>query len=258
MPQRVDYDQIAELYDSQPYRSKEVDADLLTFLNEQADRDANALAILDIGCGTGNQLVADRARLPFARMVGLDLFHSMLCQAAKKADDICWVQADGAQLPFSDESFDFITNQFSFHHVQDKPSMILEVFRVLRSGGQFVMTNICPGEMADWIYYRYFPAALEKDLQDFLPKEEIRDLMTQTGFDSVEIELNPQAHEADLRQFAESVQRRDTCSQLITISDEDYQAGLQRIDAELQNAGGKAILIPTKFCLMKVTGEKIA
>ena len=134
--------------------------------------------------------------------------------------------------------------------------MISEVFRVLRSGGQFVMTNLCPREVVNWIYYRYFPATWEKDLQDFMPKEEMSELMTQVGFDRVEIHLNHQESEEDLRHFAESVRRRDTCSQLITISDADYRAGLEQIDSELRCAEGKPISVQTEFCLMKIAGEK--
>ena len=256
MSARVDYDKIAEIYDSQPFRSKEVDAELLAFLDERAGQGTTELAILDISCGTGNQLVANRAHLPDVRMVGLDPFHGMLRQARRKADDIDWVQADGAKLPFQAASFDFITNQFAFHHVRDKPSMMSEVFRVLRSGGRFVMTNIAPREMRDWIYYRYFPAALEIDLQDFLPKEEMKALMQRTGFDRVEIELNPYQSDQALHDFSKSAGQRDACSQLITISDTDYQAGLQRIDTELRRARGNAISISTKICFLTIVGEK--
>ncbi len=58
---RVNYDEIAHLYDAQPYRAREPDAELLAFAHERLD-----LAILDIGCGTGNQLIANRTALPQA------------------------------------------------------------------------------------------------------------------------------------------------------------------------------------------------
>ena len=48
---RVNYDKIAHLYDTQPYRGRAADSDLLAFAGE---RDPADLAVLDIGCGTGN------------------------------------------------------------------------------------------------------------------------------------------------------------------------------------------------------------
>ena len=75
---RVDCDQIAELYDSQPFRGKEADANLQIFLTEQTTKQIEPLCILEIGCGTGNQLVANRPEVPTARMMGMDRFRGML------------------------------------------------------------------------------------------------------------------------------------------------------------------------------------
>src|SRR5919108_4264514 len=111
---RVNYDTIAHLYDTQPYRDKTVDPELLAFLGQRGS--ADSLSILDIGCGTGNQLVANRAVVPHARLVGLDRSLGMLRQAQPKATDIAWVRADAAMLPFRAESFDFVTCQHVFHH----------------------------------------------------------------------------------------------------------------------------------------------
>ena len=89
---RVDYDAIAPLYDSQPHREKSPDPALAAFL---AVRSAPGTALLlDIACGTGNQLVANRAIAPSARMVGLDGSFSMLRQARVKSAVIGWVHGD--------------------------------------------------------------------------------------------------------------------------------------------------------------------
>ena len=255
---RVDYDQIAHLYDQQPYRQKEVDPHLLKFLDDLAIKTFSSLSILDMACGTGNQLIANCPYVQGARLVGLDLFHAMLQRAVAKTHDIFWVQATCDQPPFPNNSFDFISNQFAFHHVRDKQGMITSVFRILRPGGRFVMTNICPREMQDGIYYQYFPEALEIDLQDFLPKDTIVNLLLQEGFE-VNMELEHMTIEQSLQQFWEVVSRKDSCSQLLTISDSAYQAGLQRLEQELQYHGNTTSTTPvvkTKICLITISAAK--
>ena len=103
---RVDYDAIAHLYDTQPYREKTVDPELVAFLEQHAS--AETLSVLDIGCGTGNQLVANRPLVPHAHLVGLDRFLGMLRQARSKAPGIAWAQADGGALLWQVQSFDFV------------------------------------------------------------------------------------------------------------------------------------------------------
>jgi ubiquinone/menaquinone biosynthesis C-methylase UbiE len=257
MAPRVDYDQIAAQYDSQPYRSKAVDADLLAFLAERPAQ-APPPAILDIGCGTGNQLVANRAALPQALMVGVDPFAGMLRQGSRKDATILWVQADGAALPFPDESFEFITNQFSFHHVERKATMLAEIWRVLGPGGRFVMTNIAPREMLTWAYYRYFPAALAHDLRDFPSQEALRELMTQAGFQQVALTTQENTFQQPLHEFIQTVRRRDTCSQLLTILPEEYQAGLHRLETELAQSQHAAPQIENLVCVLSVHGDKPA
>ena len=75
----------------------------------------------------------------------------------------------------SGETFDFICCQFAFHHLPDKPRMLREVFTLLRSGGRFVMRDLCPQEHPDWLYYEYFPDAQTMDLADFWPLDTIVD-----------------------------------------------------------------------------------
>ena len=93
---RVDNNAIAELYDSAPYRTRPVDPELLAFLGERPS--AAGLTLLDIGCGTGKQLIADRAAVAPAQMVGVDRFVGMLKQAQTKAPQIAWVQDVGGNL----------------------------------------------------------------------------------------------------------------------------------------------------------------
>jgi ubiquinone/menaquinone biosynthesis C-methylase UbiE len=167
---RVDYDAIAPLYDSQSHPEKSPDPALAAFL---AERSALGTApLLDIACGTGNRLVANRAIAPRARMVGLDASLGMLHQARAKSGEIGWVHGDSSALPFASGMFDFASYQYALHHFRDKAGMVREAFRVLRTGGGLAIFNMCPHDSLDWLYYDYFPEALTRDLADFCrPKQ---------------------------------------------------------------------------------------
>ena len=253
-PARVNYDLIAPLYDRQPYREKSVDPHLITFLQHQFTRPLETLAILDIACGTGNQLVANQEVIGSGVGVGFDLFWGMLRQAQPKSGRISWIQADGSHPPFADQTFDFISHQFAFHHVSDKATMMQAVYRLLKPGGRFVMTNIAPHNMSDWIYYQYFPAAFDSDCRDFLPQKTLRELAHEAGLGQVKIEIEHLRFEQDLRDFYNTVRRRDTCSQLLTISDADYQAGLAQLELEL--TGRRANRVPVHMSLLTLQGDR--
>jgi ubiquinone/menaquinone biosynthesis C-methylase UbiE len=250
---RVDYDAIAHLYDTQPYRAKTVDPELVAFLGQRESSDT--LSILDIGCATGNQLLANRTIVPRAQLVGLDRSLGMLRQAQSKSADIAWVQADGAILPFQAQSFDFVTCQHALHHVQDKAGMLQALFQALRPGGRLVIYSLCPQDSADWVYYEYFPEAHTIDLEDFWPPETVKTVMETTGFAPVTVERQHLSYELNLRVWLDIVRRRDTCSQLWTIADASYAAGLLRLERELADPSAPSMRAD-HLCFVTIRGEK--
>lgn len=249
---RVDYDTIADRYDSQPHREKSVDPELTAFLGVR--KRADVLSLLDIACGTGNQLIANRAVLPEATMVGVDGSLGMLRQARRKAPDIAWVHADGAQLPFRAESFDFVSCQYAFHHFRDKTLMLHNASRVLRGGGRLAIYNLCPHDCEDWLYYGFFPEALGRDLADFWPPELIVREMGAIGFANVNTERRHLHFDHDLSALLDAARRRDTNSQLMAISDASYAAGLRCIERELASAPRAR---PDHLCFVTVRGDKL-
>jgi ubiquinone/menaquinone biosynthesis C-methylase UbiE len=248
---RVNYDEIADLYDAQPYRARAADPELLALAQQRASAD---LAVLDVGCGTGNQLIANRVALPHAWCVGLDRSHGMLAQAYRKASGIAWVRGDGAALPFPAGRFDFAYSQFAFHHVQDKVGMLREVYRVLRPRGRFVLHNSCPQESGDWLYYEYFPEARVVDVDDFWSPDTIIRSMKEQRFVGVEAAYRHIRWEQDMAAWLDIVRRRDTCSQLQAISDAAYQAGVQRLERDIADPN-----IPRSrtdhLCLVTIRGD---
>ena len=252
--QRVNYDRIAHLYD-EPLREHSLDPNLVQYMSERPDLQATRMRILDMGCGTGSQLSADRREFPTPLMVGLDLFLGMLRQAQKRAPGLAWVQGDSARAPFQDDCFDYITNQFSYPHVQGKAGMVAEIYRILKPGGRFVMTHIDPWSMTDWIVYRYFPAARKRDFEDFWPVEEFKERLEAAGFKHIQASREYQSKKENLKEFREYAWQRYRTSQLMVLSEEDYQAGLAKIEEGLAK-GGQDRTADSELCLVTIRGDK--
>ena len=250
---RVDYDKIAHLWDAQPYRSKSLDPQLVAFIRERASR--TPIRLLDIGCGTGSQLIANRAAAPDAQMVGTDQSLGMLRQARAKVPEIAWLRADGAALPFAAASFDFIGCQFAFHHFGDKAGMLAETLRLLGPGGRFVLRNMCPEQCADWLCYEYFPEARIADLRDFWSVPELTAAMEAAGFAAVAVEYEHIHFQQNLADWLDHVRHRYTCSQLQTISDAAYAAGVRRLESDIAEAS-KPQTRGDHLCMVTVRGEK--
>ena len=254
--QRANYDLIAHLYD-EPGRDYGIDPDLVEFLSETAEQRSSRCRVLDLGCGTGKQLAASHHGLAGIQATGLDLFYGMLVQARKRGAGIHWVQGDSANPPFASGSFDYITNQFSYHHIQDKKRMLSEIFRILKPGGRFVITNLDPWSMLGWIVYTYFPTSRQRDLVDFLPMHELTSLMQKAGFSNVRTTYRHTRGEENLSEFLAYASQRHRTSQLMAIPDNDYADGISRLKESVRKLSVES-RISSEICLVCVRGDKPA
>lgn len=62
-------------------------------------------------------------------------------------------------------------------------------------------------------------------------------------------------YEQDLRVWLDTVQRRETCSQLLTIPDAAYEAGVRRLENELAAAHAPLVRVD-HVCIVIIRGEK--
>ena len=102
--------------------------------------------VLDIGCGTGNLLIALGRDHPDVELVGLDPDHRALVRAGRKAHragvGVSWRQGFAEELPFPDGSVDRVFSSLMLHHLHDKDALLAEARRVLRPDGLFVLADI--------------------------------------------------------------------------------------------------------------------
>jgi ubiquinone/menaquinone biosynthesis C-methylase UbiE len=97
--------------------------------------------ILDLCCGHGAGTEALLAA--GADVTGLDFSPAMLREARSRAPAADLREGDAQSMPFPDATFDAVVCDFGIMHIPDQTRALAEVHRVLRPGGNFVMTSWC-------------------------------------------------------------------------------------------------------------------
>jgi SAM-dependent methyltransferase len=251
---RLDYDRIAHLYDER-LRDHDVDPDLAAFIDARGG-ESSPVCILDVGCGTGKQLAADRARWPSISLVGVDRSRRMLEIARNRCRKIAWIRADGSALPLRSETIDYATSQFSYQHIGKTDTLLVELSRVLRPGGRFVMTNIDPWSMPGWLVYRCFPETRALDERDFLPVDRFTALLGDAGFRNVGVRSTDLSLEQDLRDFHAWAAGRHRASQLMAIPDDAYEAGMRRLEEAIRGSGAEGMTARSEFVRVTIAATK--
>lgn len=94
--------------------------------------------VLDAGCGTGAMTREVLAFCPDARVTLVDASEGMLAQAGDLGERR--LQADLAELPFADESFDVVVCAWVIETVADPKAVVTELLRVLKPEGHLLYT----------------------------------------------------------------------------------------------------------------------
>jgi len=98
--------------------------------------------ILDISCGTG-ELLKEIAEKGNADLYGVDLSEEMVAVARKKLPSSVELKfADVHQLPFPDDSFEYVISTEAFHHYYDQFLALKEMVRVAKMGGTVMVVDI--------------------------------------------------------------------------------------------------------------------
>lgn len=238
MAQRVNYDEIAPTYDARyagGLYGEVLEAMRSLVLAKRPE------FTLEVGCGTGYWLSALRDLLPHA--CGLDYSLQMLRKAAARNSGARLVRGSAEALPFRPRTFDLIFCLNAIHHFGPLGDFIAEARRLLRPGGALAVIGMDPHHGRDyWCVYDYFPETRATDLARFPSSGQITDAMLRAGFDRVECSVACRFVESRLGRAVldnPELQRRG-CSQMALLTDEQYAAGIARMESAIGRAEGGA------------------
>jgi SAM-dependent methyltransferase len=156
--------------------------------------------VLDLGSGTGlDCFLAARQVGPASSVVGIDFTQAMVDRARENAaklglNNASFVLGDIEALPREDVSADVVTSNCVINLAPDKDAVFREAFRVLRSGGRLVVSDI--------VLTRPATAEEVKDISlvtgcvsGSLPAEEYDHRIRAAGFEDVRVEAESEAGE---------------------------------------------------------------
>jgi len=153
--------------------------------------------ILDIGCGIGHNVLPIARAFPDAEIIAIDTGRPMLKYGHARAvalgiDNVTFMQAEASDLPFEDESFDWIQTTMFLHETGGKSiyNIMKEVYRTLKKEG-ITMHIEQPQYTDDMSFYEQFIRDWDaynnsepywSKMHDINPT----DLMVASGFDANE------------------------------------------------------------------------
>lgn len=163
---------------------------------------------LDVCCGTADWTIAiGEAVGPEGEVIGLDFSESMLEVGDVKVEshpNISLIHGNAMQLPFPDNSFDYVTIGFGLRNVPDYDAVLTEMNRVLKPGGMVACIDTSQPELLGYkqlfrFYFKFIMPILGKLLaksyseyswlqesaDDFPGMKELAHMFTEAGFSNV-------------------------------------------------------------------------
>jgi ubiquinone/menaquinone biosynthesis C-methylase UbiE len=173
-------------------------------------RSARAPRIVDLGTGTGSIPLLMLDQRADATVLGVDLATSMLALARRKAearkmsDRLTLLLADVKATGLAAASFELVMSNSTVHHLPDPGALFLEVARLVRPGGGFVIRDLLrpASREAAWrTVERVAPNVSERQRQLFfdslcaaLTLDEVRELVRAAGLAAERIEVISDRH----------------------------------------------------------------
>jgi ubiquinone/menaquinone biosynthesis C-methylase UbiE len=147
---------------------------------------------VDLGSGRGLDVIRMAEQVgESGHAYGMDISDGMLEKARKTADKLgitntTFTKAELQELPLDDQSVDLVISNCTINHAPDKGKVWSEIYRVLKDGGRFVVSDIystapVPDE------YRNDPQAVAECWAGSVTRQEYEEQLASAGFTEVQV-----------------------------------------------------------------------
>lgn len=155
--------------------------------------------VLDVATGRGNFIHFLQAGLrDYSSIIGIDFIDESILQKVKEGfpdERIQFVKMDASKIEYGDQSFDMVCLSNSLHHLKDVEVVLQEMFRVLKSGGIFIINEmICdnqnPSQMT-YVLMHHWWAKIDMEIgklhYETWPKQKVLDTAKNLGLKDIEV-----------------------------------------------------------------------
>lgn len=149
--------------------------------------------VIDLGSGAGNDcFVARHETGPEGKVIGIDFTPAMIKKARANAEklgyhNVEFREGDIDQMPVNDQVADVVVSNCVLNLVPNKEKVIREIYRVLKPGGHFSISDI--------VLIGDLPEALRQDAEMYagcvagaIQKSDYLSFIDQAGFQSIQIQ----------------------------------------------------------------------
>ena len=147
---------------------------------------------VDLGSGRGTDVLRMAESVGATGFVyGIDISDGMLDKARRNAEkfgvtNVSFVRSELEKLELPDKVADLVISNCTLNHAADKQSVWNEIYRILKKGGRFVISDIyATTAIAD--EYRNDPVAVAECWAGSVTRSEYMQQLEKAGFASVEI-----------------------------------------------------------------------
>lgn len=172
---------------------------------------------VDLGSGRGNDVIRLAEEVGENGFVfGIDISEGMIAKANAtlekfEVQNARILKAELESLPLRDDSIHLVISNCTINHASDKPAVWGEVYRILKSGGRFVVSDIYAVQpIAE--KYRNDPAAVAECWAGSVTRAEYLTMLEKAGFSDIKIfeESEPYAKgQAEVASFTISGYKRE-------------------------------------------------
>jgi len=188
----VDYSMIGDAYDGVPGYVAEADLGLGCGLPVEHAGLEPGLTVLDLGSGAGlDAFVARSVVGDQGQVIGVDMTAEMISRARSNAQksgfgNVEFRLGEIEHLPVLSNSIDVVISNCVLNLVPDKAAAFAEIYRVLKPGGHFCISDIVASrELPEWV--KGIAEAYAGCVSGAMPREDYLEVIRKSGFDRIAV-----------------------------------------------------------------------